>query len=1083
MADDIRVRFSADASSYNKQIKDLVQQNKTLKSETDKVKSSIDKNATAEEKAAKIAASLSKQVEAQKEYIKGLKAQYEKLTTEQGENSAAAMKQEELINKAKTALNSMNKELEEAEKAADGYGEEAVDAAEQTDEMAKAAKMLAASKLAEIFNKIGDAMIKVGKGALDAAKELDKGYDTIAKKTGATGKALDDLKKSADNVFGKLPAEMEDVGTAIGEVNTRFGKTGKELEKMSSTFLKFARITDVDVNNAIGTSSRLFKTFNVDAKNTENVLGYLAAQSQKTGVDTTTLMNALDQSGPVLRAMGLDLQESTRLLAMFEANGVDSTAAMTGLRKAIATGAKEGKTFDDVMREALSGIKNASTETEALAKATELFGTRGAVVMADGIRSGRISLDELTESIDKYGTVVEDTFEATLSPWDKTKVAMNNLKTAGSELLADALNTIAPVIEKIVDGLQGFVKWVQRLPGPLKVGVTALGGMAAVAPKILALFNTIKTFTAAKAISDMAKLSGATKDAANSAGNLSTKLGGLKTAGVTAGLIAAIGALNKAGKEYHQTGNDMYQTSKKNVEVFREMSKTGEQLMSVADAQERLAEIAKQTGMTVDELRNSVSEFNPTINDLGEIFNTFDAGGFQMWANTANEELAGLFDVIDNGSDAVDEYSDAVDDATESSEEMADASGDMADAVDDAAEEVTESFADIYKAAKDDLMASLSLVDKWADGSEQSMEDIVKTMADNQKAWDNWSDNVKYLTGTTQYKTDANFRKMVDSIISLEQKGAKGLQDVVTAHKNGSKDIINSWTQTVVGANASKENYATTMADFKAKTQLGMTGITESTKKGKQDILAEFDAIPRNIKAKGGEAKAAADEYAKGIGDGENGRVQYVKTAAGNVKKAAESAKPSTAGANAAGQAVPDAIAAGMSTRLWNVRSSASNIKLAAQEGVKPDQATILKYGEYYSEGMAEGIKRKAYLVNAAASDVSSIAIKAASKIAQIKSPSRVFMRLGEYMVEGMAIGLKKTEPIFDAIQDMQHDLLMPGLERNMQTILDVQATNQVAMDYSALGAAVANAVQGIDTKLIIGEREFGRVLREAAYA
>lgn len=1076
MADDIRVKFTADASSYNKQIKDLVQQNKTLKSETDQVKSSIDKNATTQEKAAKIADSLRKQVKGQTEYIKALEAQYDKLTAEQGENSAAAMKQEETINKAKIALNSMNKELEEAEKAADGYGEEAVDAAEQTDEMSKAAKMLAASKLAEIFNKIGDGMAKIGKGALDAAKELDKGYDTIAKKTGATGKALDDLKKSADNVFGKLPAEMEDVGTAVGEINTRFGKTGKELEKMTSTFLKFARITDVDVNNAIGTSSRLFKTFNVDAKNTEKVLGYLAAQSQKTGVDTTTLMNALDQSGPVLRAMGLDLQESTRLLAMFEANGVDSTAAMTGLRKAIATGAKEGKTFDDVMREALSGIKNASTETEALAKATELFGTRGAVVMADGIRSGRISLDELTESIDKYGTVVEDTFEATLSPWDKTKVAMNNLKTAGSELLADALNTIAPVIEKIVDGLQGFVKWVQRLPGPLKVGVTALGGMAAVAPKILALFNTIKTFTAAKAISDMAKLSGATKDAADSAGNLSTKLGGLKTAGVTAGLVAAIGALNKASKEYALKENTYYQTTKQNVEDLR----AG--VMSVADAQARLNEIADATGVTVEDLRGHVGAYSSTVNDLSA-YNVFDNNGIQMWALAANEELARLFETVDNGSDAVDEYSDAVDGATESSEDMADASGEMADAVEDAAEEVTESFADIYKAAKDDLMASLSLVDKWADGSEQSMDEIAKTMAENEQAWTNWSGNVEYLTKTTQYKTNQNFRKLVDNTIAMEKGGSKALQDLVNAHKNGNTELINSWTQTVVGATSAKDKYTTTMADFKARAQMGMAGITESTKKGKQDILAEFDAIPRNIKEKAGDAKSAADEYAKGIGDGENGRVQYVKTAAGNVQKAAESAKPSTAGANAAGQAVPDAIAAGMNTRLWNVKSSASNIKLAAQEGVKPDQATVLKYGEYFSEGLADGIKRKAYLVNAAASDVSSIAIKAASKIAQIKSPSRVFMRLGEYMVEGMAIGLKKTEPIFDAIQDMQHDLLMPGLERNMQTILDVQATNQVAMDYSALGAAVANAVQGIDTKLIIGEREFGRVLREAAYA
>ena len=79
----------------------------------------------------------------------------------------------------------------------------------------------------------------IGAASIKAFKELDEGYDTIVTKTGATGKALEGLTKSADNVFGTMPEDMSTVGEAIGEVNTRFHTTGTELEKTSKQFIQF----------------------------------------------------------------------------------------------------------------------------------------------------------------------------------------------------------------------------------------------------------------------------------------------------------------------------------------------------------------------------------------------------------------------------------------------------------------------------------------------------------------------------------------------------------------------------------------------------------------------------------------------------------------------------------------------------------------------------------------------------------------------------------------------------------------------------------------------------------------------------
>ena len=93
----------------------------------------------------------------------------------------------------------------------------------------------------------------VGGLAIKSAMELDEGYDTIITKTGATGDALEELNDVADSVFGSMPVEMSNVGVAVGEINTRFGATGHELEDLSKKFIEFSQINEIDLNSSIGT--------------------------------------------------------------------------------------------------------------------------------------------------------------------------------------------------------------------------------------------------------------------------------------------------------------------------------------------------------------------------------------------------------------------------------------------------------------------------------------------------------------------------------------------------------------------------------------------------------------------------------------------------------------------------------------------------------------------------------------------------------------------------------------------------------------------------------------------------------------
>lgn len=338
---------------------------------------------------------------------------------------------------------------------------------------------------------VSAAVTGIGVAAVNSAKELDEGYDTIITKTGATGKAAEDLQKQMDNVFTSIPTTAANAGIAIGDVNARFGLTGQKLGEVSQTFIKFAEINNTDLSSAINTVDGIMEKFGIDASEVDSVLGVMTATGQKTGVSMDTLQASLSKNGGTLKEMGLSLGESVTLLGNLEANGVDTSTAMTALSKANQAAVKEGKSLDSVLKSGITSIKNAKTETDALSIATDLFGKKGATEMTQAIREGRFSIDDLNTSIGDYSTTVQDTYEETLDPWDKMTVSMNQLKTAGAELATTLFDTLKPVIDQVVEAVKGFTTWFNSLSEGQKQLIVKIGLIVAAAAPLLIMLGSV----------------------------------------------------------------------------------------------------------------------------------------------------------------------------------------------------------------------------------------------------------------------------------------------------------------------------------------------------------------------------------------------------------------------------------------------------------------------------------------------------------------------------------------------------------------------------------------------------------------
>lgn len=352
---------------------------------------------------------------------------------------------------------------------------------------------IAGQKVSEFGDKIsaaGTAMTKgvttpivaVGTASMAAFSKVDDGLDTIVKATGATGDALDGLEDSYKKIASEMPVDFDVAAAAVGEVNTRFHTTGEELEKQSTLLIKFAEITGGDVVQATDDADKALKAYGESADSLQGFLGLVASKSQETGINAQSLMQDVTKNAASFKELGFSLEESIGLMAQMDANGVDTSTALAGLKKAVVNLTESGLEQDEALRAVIDSIKNAATETEALQIAQETFGTKGAAEMATAIREGRIDIDNLSASMQDCGSVVEDTFGNTVGDAaDNAKTAMNALTVAGAELGGTISEMLAPIIMDIAELIRDLTaKWNGLDDGQKQTVVTIAAVIAAI---------------------------------------------------------------------------------------------------------------------------------------------------------------------------------------------------------------------------------------------------------------------------------------------------------------------------------------------------------------------------------------------------------------------------------------------------------------------------------------------------------------------------------------------------------------------------------------------------------------------------
>ena len=930
-----------------------------------------------------------------------------KAKQEQGENSKAVADAEKKYIAANNAVDRWETKLNKANEEVAKYTNEMNGATDETENFQKVVGNTAAMEaLTKIADKVSGVMKNVNSAMRDASKEIETGLKQINKRTGASGAELEKYQRIATNVFTSIPTTIDTASDAVGELATRFKNlTDDQLANLTTAFVKFADLNETDVASAVDTTQKAMAAFGVSIDDAGQLLDVFNRAGQNTGVSASDLASKLTQNAEAFQQMGMDIYQAVDFLGQLEISGADSSAVLMGMKTALKNATDEGKPFNEALAEMQESILNGTEGMDGLNYAYDIFGTRSGAQVYNAVKNGTIDFQNLADTTDILRDAQDNlnqTYDGSLTVYDKFTVAQNALKGAADELQGEMNKALAPAVE----GLAGVVKDVtekfKELPPEVQttIGIVAtLGGTALeVAPQIASLITQILTLKAAK------KLTGGVNGLTGSVGDLGTKSGSTaKTVlGVVGGLFA-FGAAATAAGEAVKANNEATVAAGASIET---------NLINQADA-----------------ARAKFEDFVVTLGDV----------------NVAQAALTQATEMQTQAQAALDQANADSKAFYEQYPALLEGNIQVGDSFMDSMGRTVTYTKDLYQQQQilalrvDEAGQALNSTTGLVTDANTYIEELGKTTKDTGKVVD-----------TTTKQSETAVKKVSSSTQKQLEKVSGAVNSMKDALTNGAKSITNWFDKVSEKEKLSADELAAnlqgqidSMKDWQSNlTYLADKGINQSLLQYLADMGPEGAAyVQAFVDAANGETEVGLDEMNRlwieklDLDAGYNKEAKELLAAVGTSAAGTKEELDKLAViANDAGEAIPEGVADGIYAAGGNPASAVKTMN----SGIN----TALTNGNFYSNGydiganmvsgIVKGINNNADSAVNAAAAMANRTISKTRNIMAIASPSKVFEEIGMYLDQGLAKGINKYAYAPDmAMTDTMKDLVrLPDLSR-----------------------------------------------------
>lgn len=1013
---------------------------------------------------------------AQKRQVALAKQEWEKTKEAYGENSAEADRAKIKLNNYEAAVGKTEKELRKYERDLDQVVQETKETGNETQKasesftiMKGALANLVASGIKAAIRGLRD----LASTAKQAYEEFDQGEDAVIKATGATGAEAEKLEKSYKKVTKSVLGDFNSLGSALGEINTRFGFTDSELEKATVEFQKFADVTGTDATEAVRLVSRAMGDAGIDSKDYGEVLDMLTTASQKSGISVDNLTDSLTKYGAPMRNLGFDTKESIAIFSSWEKAGVNTQIAFSGMRKAISNWSKGGKDAREEFKKTLKEIESTPNRAKATQKAIEVFGAKAGPDLADAILEGRFAYEDFLSLIEDSAGSLDSTYATTQDGADKIRLAIQGAKSDLGSFVGDILTQYAPQIESAIkDGTEKLKELINfvidnkgAVLGTISAIATALGTIF-VADKVSTFINSVKTVS--PILTTLATKVGlvtvAEKTAEGATLAFNTALLANPATWVVLGLGAMAAALVKLRSDQEKAIEKEYGLTKAQKENAKAVKDSAEQYKQTTAERNSSVKEAETEFAYIQHLKD---EYNSLVGSNGKVKKGYeDRANFiiNQLANALgverteiekniqkNGELGGSIDkliekkkaeaILSAGEGA---YNEAIQKQQESYTNLVNAQNAATDAQNRYQQSINES-GNVLGQYEQMLQTAPSQADqfywsnqKMIEGQKQlkaNMDSTQKTLKSAENTYVGYNTTISNYEGLSAAIISGDSKKIGDAVVKMKNNFITAESGTRQSLQNQTNNLRSNLTQ-MQQAVANGSPYVTQamvdeMQKLVSQSEAELKKLPPEAKKSGTSTGSQFATGVSGAKGKSKKAgetvgkQAVAGEKAGGKGAKKTGQAagkDYAKgidSAKSSAKKSGEKLSGDTKkgvekggkDSKKTGQTSGKNYAEGVKSQTGAARSAGASVGSAGKSGMKAGQSGAGESaGKDLGEGYVRGIRSKIPAARAAAAALARAATKQVPKTQESGSPSKLTYKSGLEFTQGYINGIASLE-------------------------------------------------------------------------
>ena len=366
------------------------------------------------------------------------------------------------------------------------------------------AKMTAVGK--DLTTKVTLPLAAIGTVAAKKFAEVDKTMQLTNATMGNTEAEAQLLNKAMKTAAASSTYGMNDAATAT----LNFARAGLTAEQAASALAPSMALAAGEGGDLDTVSAGLVATINGFHGSFDDAATYadvFANACNNSALDVNSLSKAMSVAAPIFSAAGYNINDAALYMGVMANNGIDADKAANSLKTGMArliSPSKDAAAWmdklgisvtnaDGTMKDSVTVQKelNAAfstlSESEQIAAASAIFGKNQMAPWLALINTAPEDVNALSTALGENGTAME--MQAAMMSGFAGSI--EQLKSGLDVLLTSLGEALAPVIQKVVAGLQVLVNWFNNLSPQMQTVIATVGLIVAALGPVLVILGTL----------------------------------------------------------------------------------------------------------------------------------------------------------------------------------------------------------------------------------------------------------------------------------------------------------------------------------------------------------------------------------------------------------------------------------------------------------------------------------------------------------------------------------------------------------------------------------------------------------------